>query len=138
MVATKSALPAFVPSDDMLMNPPGIPPGEFAIFADAISIPCARKVSAPVGDIPHACNCEFSPHAKIIRPCVGLMYCTGVECICRVLPQGRKLSVVGSCGHGSTGPGDAVSQTGGLTSFAQFALALAKSEGIVFPIFFAF
>src|SRR5664279_4930547 len=88
--------------------------------------------------MPQTCSCEFSPHAKIISPCVGLKYCTGVECMCRVLPQGRKLSVVGSCGHASTGPGLAVNHTGGLTSFAQFALALAKSAGFVIPIFFAF
>src|SRR4051812_20317400 len=88
--------------------------------------------------MPHACNCEFSPHAKISRPWVGLMYCTGVECMCRVFPHGRKFSVVGSCGHASTGPGEAVSHTGGLASFAQFALALAKSAGFVLPMSLAF
>ena len=44
-------------------------------------------------------------------------------------PPGKKFNVVGSAGHGSTGPGLMVSQTGGAASFAQFAFALPSSPG---------
>src|ERR1700689_4395912 len=45
-----------------------------------------------------------------------------------------KSNVVSSCGHGSTGPGEAVNHTGGEASLAQLSVAWAKSPGKVFPM----
>src|SRR5579859_7299648 len=102
------------------------------MFADASSLPWARYFSVPVLLMDHSWSCEFSPHTNTLRP-VELQYCTGVECKWRVLPQGMKSRVVTSCGHGSTGPGEAVIHTGGAASFLQFVFISAKSAGLVLP-----
>src|SRR5580658_9803353 len=113
----------------MEQKPPGIPPGVFVTFGDANSLPWARYVSVPEGATDQAWSWLFSPQAKSTWPRVRLMYCTGVMCMWRVLPQGKKFSVVGSWGQESTGPGSSVSQTGSVASLAQLALALPKSVG---------
>src|SRR5665213_283798 len=109
---------------------PPVPPVD---CTDATSFPWARYCSCPAALMVHACNCEFSPHTNNVRPRVGLQYCTGVAWMWRVFPQGKKSSVVTSCGHASTGPGDAAIHTGGDFSLAQFAFALPKSAGCVWP-----
>src|ERR1700733_9569641 len=65
----------------------------------------------------------------------GSKHCTGVISRCAVSPHGKKFSVVGLAGHGSTGPGLMVSQTGGAASLAQFVFALPRSAGKVPPGF---
>ena len=53
--------------------------------------------------------------------------------IARCRPGGKKFNVTGLAGHGSTGPGLMVSQTGGAASSAQLAFALSMSAGVVLP-----
>src|SRR6266702_1688541 len=102
MIAQSSAVPGLLPSAELHMKPPGMPPGALVEFTDATSSESARNVMCPFGCIVHTRHCPFSPQQTSICPCTCEKNCGEVECRCCVLLSNRKSRSLGSCGAALT------------------------------------